>query len=98
MRTLPLYLATVPLFLASCATGATAKELRTRAAYELNCPDESLKLTELDDTTMGVEGCGQRAVYVKDCGYDPNHRERCRWVANTVTTESKPAAPSPATP
>jgi hypothetical protein len=35
----------------------------TRAAFELKCPLDRLTLVEINDRTMGVEGCGQRAVY-----------------------------------
>ncbi len=34
-----------------------------RAAFELQCPEEQLQLVELGDGTVGVTGCGRRAVY-----------------------------------
>ena len=48
--------------------------LRTRAAFDLKCPAESLQITDLGNnsekvgekrvTTAGVDGCGQRRTYV----------------------------------
>ncbi len=34
-----------------------------RASYEMNCPVESLSTTEINSTTVGVEGCGKKVVY-----------------------------------
>src|SRR5947209_4258169 len=42
--------------------GATVEQLRARAAFDLQCPEASIKLVELDDRTQGVTGCGQRAT------------------------------------
>ena len=39
-------------------------QLRARAAYEFNCPAESLRLQPLGERTYGVDGCGRRATYV----------------------------------
>ena len=44
--------------------------LRTRAAFDLECPSEQLRLTQLHQGTQGsgdvygVEGCGKRNTYV----------------------------------
>lgn len=38
--------------------------LRSRASYELQCPETQLQITELGDKTAGVDGCGRRATYV----------------------------------
>ena len=35
----------------------------TRAAYELACPAEQLKMVDLDESSIGVEGCGRKATY-----------------------------------
>ena len=35
----------------------------TRAAYELDCPEGQLIVTDLGGEAMGVSGCGRRAVY-----------------------------------
>lgn len=59
-----------------------------RAAFELRCPKEQLRLTTLnvirdvggdDPTQIGVDGCGQRAVYVR---VSPNE-----WIMNTESTQ-----------
>jgi hypothetical protein len=34
-----------------------------RAAFELKCPREQLKIVEMNESTVGVEGCGTSAVY-----------------------------------
>lgn len=35
-----------------------------RAAFEFDCPKESLEVTELAGRTFAVKGCGKKAVYV----------------------------------
>ena len=46
-----------------------------RAAFELDCPAAQLQITELSETTIGVSGCGKKAVYVSAPG--------ARWLNNT---------------
>ncbi len=63
---------------AGCVTyGPT---LRTRAAFELDCPESSLRIINLGHDTRGVEGCGRRATYMLVDG---------RWVANTMTGDGR---------
>jgi hypothetical protein len=62
--------------LAACAESNAQRQqtLRTRAAFDLKCPAESLKITELANdremvsekrtTSAGVEGCGQSRTYI----------------------------------
>ena len=40
--------------------------LKTRAAFELQCPQDQVKLTVLAEggVTVGATGCGRRGVYV----------------------------------
>ena len=47
-----------------------------RAAFDLNCPADQLQVQDLGGSQIGVEGCGQRAVYVYTGG---------AWVNNTMT-------------
>ena len=62
------------LLFAGCYAEANAnlhKTLRTRAAFDLQCSEDSLKISELDSdgrvvTVAGVEGCNHRATYVYD--------------------------------
>ena len=35
----------------------------TRAAYELGCPENQMEVTDLGPETIGVAGCGKRAIY-----------------------------------
>lgn len=83
---------------AGCATGGGENELRVRAAYDLNCPPESLSMTQLQDANFmattnhgaayGVAGCGRRATYVNNVG---------AWVLNNQETTREPAK-APASP
>jgi hypothetical protein len=62
----------------------------TRAAFELSCPAEQLQVVDLGGQTMGVNGCGRRAIYsyvVTGSGYYFTGR----WVNNTgVQTQPAP--------
>jgi hypothetical protein len=83
----------------ACAGGGE-NELRARAAYDLNCPAESLAMTQLQDKNFmattnhgaayGVSGCGRRATYVNNVG---------AWILNNEQASpepGKPPAPAPA--
>jgi hypothetical protein len=66
--------------------GATEQQLRTRAAFDLDCAENKLRLLKLDTDTMGVTGCGQRATYVQSCDAPANNATRsCTWVLNSET-------------
>ena len=72
VRAASLALSSVWLLSAACASADTSK-LRVRAAFDLECAEEELKLTELDPggtlgvgAVYGVQGCGKRATYVYD--------------------------------
>jgi hypothetical protein len=73
--------------------GASVEQLRTRAAFDLQCPESSITLVHLDERTQGVTGCGQRATYVESCtmmdGYGGKHD--CTWVLNTDSKKGKAA-------
>jgi len=62
-------------------------ELRTRAAFDLSCAQDKLVLVPLSDSSRGVEGCGQRATYV---------RVDFNWVMNTVNGAVAPQSTSAA--
>jgi len=64
--------------------------LRTRASFDLRCPTGQLQVTEIDNRTAGVDGCGQRATYI----YTPADT----WVLNSPAggEPPPPAAPPPA--
>jgi hypothetical protein len=38
--------------------------VKKRAAFDLNCPAQSLAVTELGRRTFGVRGCGKQATYL----------------------------------
>ena len=63
------------------ACGATEDQLRARAAFDMRCNGESLRIVTIDNRTKGVEGCGQRATYVEQCN-DPVNGTGCTWVMN----------------
>jgi len=67
--------------LAIVACGATEDQLRARAAFDMRCNAESLRVVTIDNRTKGVEGCGQRATYVEQCN-DPINQTGCTWVMN----------------
>lgn len=48
---------------AGCAGGAQ-KVVRSRAAFDMDCPADALQLEELSQCSYGVRGCGKKAAYV----------------------------------
>jgi len=56
----------------ACATGPSSSELLQnlrlvkRASFDLGCA-EPLGVTNIDDRTRGVRGCGRQATYVQLC-------------------------------
>src|SRR5690554_2247177 len=72
--------------LLSCASmGASDAQLRKRAAFDLDCPETTLELVEIDERTRGVRGCEQRVTYVELCKPCANGYEgcECTWMLNT---------------
>lgn len=47
----------------------------TRAAFEMGCALEQLDIVEINSTTVGVAGCGQRIIYKQ-----VTRRDRFDWV------------------
>jgi hypothetical protein len=71
------------LVLAACGG---EDRLRTRAAFDMKCNADSLKLTEVGAASYGVEGCGQRQVYV--CKEAAKASACSNWVLNSVNESS----------
>jgi hypothetical protein len=66
------------------ACGASTEQLKTRAAFDLKCPEDQINLVEIDSRTKGVSGCGQQATYVESCDAPPDNMARdCTWVLNS---------------
>jgi hypothetical protein len=72
-----------------CAS-ATEEQLRARAAYDLDCNQNSLRVVEIDERTRGVRGCGQKATYVESCdGPRDSVTTDCTWVLNSDSRRAK---------
>ncbi len=96
MRNLILFIFVIGFGASGCASTTEeiweqpVKDLRTRAAFDLDCPASELTFHELTHPSQqGVVGCGQRVtyVYVRTTG----------WVLNSVdhpATSPTPQAPS----
>lgn len=70
----------------ACHNKRATRTVTSRAAFELSCPEEDLHLTVLAADgprqlakQIGVEGCGQKMVYVYFSSTDT-------WIANTAVT------------
>ena len=85
MRGSILYLLPFALFaLVLCDCGATQDQLRSRAAFDMECPKERIRLIWIDESTYGVRGCGQKATYVETCtGQKGAMTTTCTWALNT---------------
>ena len=78
--------------------------LRTRASFDMQCPREQLHVTEIDGTTAGVEGCGQRGTYIYNRPGDTwvlnspgSNRPESDTPSGSVSPPPAAAAPPPAT-
>ncbi len=54
--------------LLTTACGSFGQIVKERAAFDLNCPAEQLKVTELPGKAYGAEGCNQRVSYTCTMG------------------------------
>ncbi len=87
-------LALLALWVGTGCAAALERDLRRRAAFDLQCPEDQLQLTPLATTTFanqstppyGVSGCSKRAAYVYTSG---------GWVLNTYGGQPVPPIPSP---
>jgi hypothetical protein len=65
--------------LATAACGPTMEQmhdkLRTRAAFDLDCAEDQITVTDLDQSTSGASGCGRRASYLGLCS-----AFACTWI------------------
>jgi hypothetical protein len=76
--------------------GATVEQLGPRASFDLNCPSNQLSVVKLDERTMGVQGCGQRATYVESCtSVDGYGKHGCTWVMNNDSRHNPQQAQFP---
>ena len=77
-----------------CMIGAPRPpDLAPRAAFDLNCPVESVEIVEIDSTARGATGCGARARYRKEC-----RGLRCDWLLDAQSASAAPAAEASAPP
>jgi len=82
--------------LSACATmihdsvkwnGEQTAKIRKRAAFEMSCPEEGLKLTELEKDkdgalkALGVDGCGKKVTYIHIKGWGSD----ALWGADTAS-------------
>jgi hypothetical protein len=78
----------VTAIMAGCAY-ATHAQLLDRASFDLNCPEEQLRIERIDSRTRGVRGCGRQGVYIENCQTcsvgDNNSQQRCNctWVVDS---------------
>jgi hypothetical protein len=65
--------------LTGCGHHATPQQLRSRAADELNCPADNLRVRDLDERRRWVAGCGKSRTYAEECRRDNQGAESCGW-------------------
>jgi hypothetical protein len=68
--------------IAGCVQRASMETLNRRAAFELDCPPDQIRVVQIDDRTVLVQGCAQRATYVETCERSGQHNEfgECHWL------------------
>ncbi len=67
--------------------GATVEQLKSRAAFDMDCPKSEIKYVDIDDDTRGVSGCGQHMTYIQSCRREYGSEE-CTWVLNNGTVRA----------
>lgn len=74
------------LCVVGCFAAATPNldTLRTRAAFDLNCPKKDLELVKLSSEVYGVTGCERRASYMNS---PSSYNE---WIMNSDSTKEEP--------
>ena len=83
-----------------CVVRAPVDTLQRRAAFEFDCPPEKIQMARIDDRTVLVQGCDQRATYVETCErYGKNNESgECHWVLDHKRDGRSSAGPSSAEP
>ncbi len=81
--------------LASCVSRASMDTLHRRASFELDCPPDQVRTFQIDDRTVLVEGCDQRATYVEQCERFGEHNQmgECHWMLDHKREQRPPTAP-----
>ncbi len=60
-----------------CASSHPENVLRVRAANDLDCSPDAVRVVVIDFRTRSVRACGKRVTYVQSCdGYG------CTWIQN----------------
>jgi hypothetical protein len=90
--------------LSACASAppkppqSSSGRLSKRASFDLACPVRDLHGEDIDDKTVGVRGCGRRAVYIYAChnerppGYGLLAEKReCQWLRQGEVQSDDPA-------
>jgi hypothetical protein len=67
---------------------------------ELNCPSHQIREMQIDERTVLVRGCDQRATYVEQCErYGENNQGgECHRVLDHKPERRREAAPAPPAP
>lgn len=82
-------LVTLPLALFAC--GVAENKVRARAAFDLQCKESELQLTEIDSQRMyGATGCGRQGTYIFRDG-QPILNSPVSAVATSAPPQSTPA-------
>ena len=84
--------AVVSALVAGCATTDPLPDLRRRAAFDLQCDERVVRVKQLSSAVVGVEGCGDRAVYHWLCDFLDMD---CRWVRDPGDVACRQAGPAP---
>jgi len=53
------------LSLVFLACGPSIGSVAPQAAFDLDCPEEEVEVVPISEGVVGVNGCGQRATYVR---------------------------------
>ncbi len=52
------------IIITSCAQHPHEKSVRSRAAYDFNCPESKIKVSNISAGNYGAQGCNKKRAYV----------------------------------
>lgn len=74
------------LFAACGGSSQQMHPVQARAPFDLGCTAADMRYLQIDSKTVGAQGCGKRATYVKVCRrINSWGQDECQWVMDSAS-------------